>query len=169
MIQDPASLQQPDDVASERHRPLVPTDDGWPVHRASKAGDDDGRPRRPTRAAMRSLRSSRANTPIAAPSTTSPTSAARTIAEPAPPLRASRARATIGRPSLTKLFQIPDTTMASAVCGTGIPHERCIVNVTPMPSAPPPGTVLATAVEPRLATAASPTRRPGSTAISIGQ
>ena len=68
-----------------------------------------------------------------------------------------------------KLFQTPDTTNASVVWATGMPQERCIVIVTPTPSAPPPGTVLATAVEARLATAASRRRRPGSTAVSIGQ
>ena len=50
-----------------------------------------------------------------------------------------------------------------------MPHDRCIVIVTPMPSAPPPGIVLATAVDARFPTAASRRRSPGCTAVSIGQ
>jgi hypothetical protein len=67
----------------------------------------------------------------------------------------------MGRPSLAKLFHTPDTTVASAVSDTGIPHERCIVTVTPTPRAAPPGIVLAIAVDARFATAASRIRRPG--------
>ena len=83
-----------------------------------------------------------------------PTTAAVTSPGPASPCMASRPRATTGKPSLTKLFQTPETTIASVVSLTGRPQVRCIVIVTPMPTAPPPGTVLATAVEARLDTAA---------------
>ena len=75
----------------------------------------------------------------------------------------------MGNPSLAKLFQMPATTAASAVSGTGMPHERCIVNVAPTPSAAPPGSVLEIAVDARLATAASRKRRPGCTAVRSGQ
>ena len=90
---------------------------------------------------------------------------------PAPglPVRASRASARIGRPSFTKLFQTPDTTLASTMAGTGMPHDRSMLSVTPMPSAAPPGTVLATAVEPRFERAASRISSPGRTATSSGQ
>src|SRR6185295_53217 len=96
--------------------------------------------------------------------TARPITAATARPAPASPLSASRPRATTGRPSLTKLFHTPATTIASVVSDTGWPHERCIDIVTPIDSAPPPGIVLDTAVEAGLATAASRRRNVGCTA-----
>ncbi len=60
----------------------------------------------------------------------------------------------MGMPSFTKLFHTPDTTAASANCAFVNPQEWYIAYVTPMAMAAPPGSVLATAVDAWLETAA---------------
>src|SRR6202042_2279948 len=72
--------------------------------------------------------------------------------------------ATAGRLSRAKTFQIPDTTVYSTKSAVPMPQPDSIVQVTPMASAPPAGSVLATAVELRFTTAASRSRTAGRTA-----
>jgi hypothetical protein len=50
-----------------------------------------------------------------------------------------------------------------------IPQLESIAQLTPIATAPPPGTVLATALEPRFTVAASLSRSDGSTAATISQ
>ena len=69
----------------------------------------------PKRRAPSSLRSMRANTTIAAASPPMPARAAMTRPPPALPWRATRAKASTGRPSLMKLFQTPETSTAVVV------------------------------------------------------
>jgi hypothetical protein len=66
----------------------------------------------PKRRACSSLRSSSANTTIAATSPAMPSRAAMTRRPVAPPWRATRARASTGMPSLMKLFHTPETSTA---------------------------------------------------------
>ncbi len=85
------------------------------------------------------------------------------------PSRASNASANTGMPSFTKAFHTP-VTMADRVMATNRnPQERRIATVTPTPMAPPPGSVLETAVDAWLTTAASRRRIPGSAATSTNQ
>ena len=69
----------------------------------------------PNRRACSSLRSISANTTIAAARPAMPSRAAMTRPPVAPPWRATRARASTGRPSLMKLFQTPETSTAVVV------------------------------------------------------
>ena len=54
--------------------------------------------------------------------------------------------AAIGMPSLAKLFQIPETTTDNEVRDFEKPQEPNMAYVRPMATAPPAGTVFATAV-----------------------
>jgi hypothetical protein len=68
---------------------------------------------RPNRSASCSRRSNKAKTTMAATSPAMPSSASMTRVPEAPPWRATRARASTGRPSLAKLFHTPDTSTAT--------------------------------------------------------
>jgi hypothetical protein len=69
----------------------------------------------PNQRASSSLRRRRAKTTIAPTSPAIPTNPATTRPPAAPPCRASRARASTGRPSLAKLFHTPETSTAVVV------------------------------------------------------
>ena len=60
----------------------------------------------------------------------------------------------IGIPNLTKLFQTPETSTCPAMASVLKPYDLYIAYVTPMPIAPPPGSVFATAVDDWLTRAA---------------
>jgi hypothetical protein len=77
------------------------------------------------------------------------------------PCNANSDSARIGKPSLTKLFQMPATTSETEVREREKPHEPNIEYVNAIPIAPPPGRVLATAVEDSVATKACRYVNPG--------
>src|SRR5215471_5134892 len=101
---------------------------------------------RPTWTANSSLRRMRAKITIAVPSPTSPTIAASMLPAPDWPASATQATATIGMPSLTKLFQMPVTTTDRVARDLENPHDPSIEYVSPTAMAPPTGRALATAV-----------------------
>ncbi len=76
--------------------------------------------------ASRSLRSTSVRASTATTSTASPKMAAPTSPPVARPSATSSTRAMMGRPSLRKMFQMPETRMASVVLGTPKPHDRHI-------------------------------------------
>ena len=78
---------------------------------------------------------SRANKTIAAASTRSPIKRCGGERRPASPLRARRTRRHHGKAEAWRECSTRPTTVASAVSGTGIPHERCIVTVGSTPRA----------------------------------
>ncbi len=73
-----------------------------------------------------------------------------------------------GRPSFTKLFQMPDTIVASVYSDGRKPHESNMAQLTPTPMAEPPGTELAKAVPAVRLMKASPKRTPGRETITRG-
>jgi hypothetical protein len=82
--------------------------------RTSRSSREATRPARsPNRSASCSLSSSKAKTTMAATSPAMPSSASMIRVPEAPPWRATRARARMGRPSLAKLFHTPETSTAT--------------------------------------------------------
>ena len=71
--------------------------------------------------------------------------------------------------SLTNWFHTPLTRVNTAKSSERTPQLPNIRQVTPMPRAAPAGSVLDTAVEPRLDTAASRSRSDGSIAVVSSQ
>ena len=67
----------------------------------------------------------------------------------------------MGSPSFTRVFQIPVSRIAELVVDAPKPHDRYMAAVTPTPSAPPPGIVLATAVDDSVTTTACGYVSPG--------
>ena len=105
----------------------------------------------PKRRAPASLCSIRANTTIAAirpaiPAITRPLLGL--------PCSDTNANARTGSPSLAKLFQMPDNSSDTVARDCENPHEVYIEKFIPMPMAPPPGSVLDTAVEDSVTTMA---------------
>ena len=76
----------------------------------------------PNRSANCSLRSSNANTTTAPTSPAIPSSAATTRPPLALPCKATRASASTGSPSLTKLFHTPETSTATEALDREYPH-----------------------------------------------
>ena len=74
-----------------------------------------------------------------------------------------------GRPSFTKMFQMPVTPTYRAVFVPVKPHDFWISYVSPIAIAPPPGSVLATDVVVCVSTAAGHRRSPGSAAMFAHQ
>ena len=101
---------------------------------------------RPTALAIASLRNTSTSSVTAIASTTRPIPAAAARAGFECPVITRSPSATIGSPSLTKMFQIPVTPMNSVISPAVKPHVLSIAAVTPTPNAPPAGSVLATVV-----------------------
>src|SRR5262245_33860829 len=101
---------------------------------------------RPTWTANASLWRMRAKITMAATSPAIPTTAASRLPAPDCPAAATQATATMGIPSLTKLFQMPLTTRDRVARDLEKPHDPSIEYVSPTAIAPPTGRELATAV-----------------------
>lgn len=80
---------------------------------------------------------------------------------------ATIASATTGSPSRAKTFHNPDTSVYRTYSAVATPRLDSIAQLMPIATAPPPGTVFATALEPRFTAAASRSRSDGSTAATI--
>ena len=85
------------------------------------------------------------------------------------PVKTRMARATTGRPSRTNTFHSPDTSVYRTYSLVPTPQPDSIAQLTPIATAPPPGSVFATALEPRFTVAAFRSRSDGITAAIISQ
>ena len=113
-----------------------------------------------------SARPNSAITPISAPRPISPGTMSEEVARRC---RTRMTTATMGRPSLMKLFQIAVSVMDSPISAGSNPHARYMPTVTPLATTPPPGTVFATVVDDWLFTAAWAMVSPGKEAVICGQ
>jgi hypothetical protein len=118
---------------------------------------------RSARSARDSLRRTRPNPVTMAASSSRPATAETSRAPPGRPLVSMSATARTGSPNRAKTFQIPEMSVYRRYSAAPTSQLESIAQLTPIARAPPAGSVLATALEPRLTTAASRSRIDGNT------